>query len=144
DRAKDPSPAVRRAVLLVQRRWADARLVQFLDDSDLDLVTEAARAINDVPVEPGTEALARVLERFARGAPGEAVPLLRRAIHANYRLGTAVHARAVGRVAANPAFAKVVRAEALAALSDWVSPPPRDRVTGFWRPLPKRDAAVVR
>ncbi|MDE0865334.1 MAG: sulfatase-like hydrolase/transferase, partial [Rubripirellula sp.] len=48
--AGDKSVAVRMAVLLVQRRWSDPRIAQFLDDAQLEIVTEAARAINDLPL----------------------------------------------------------------------------------------------
>ena len=39
-------------MLLAQRRWEDARVAQFLNDAELRIVTEAARAIHDVDVLP--------------------------------------------------------------------------------------------
>ena len=52
-------------------------------------------------------------------------------------------AQAVLDAAANPRLSLAARTEAVAALRDWAEPPPRDRVTGFWRPLPKRDPQTV-
>jgi quinoprotein glucose dehydrogenase len=143
-RARDSSVSVRLAVLLAQRRLKDTRLTQFLKDADLFLATEAARAIHDLPIESGIRALAGVLNRFEAGAvPIEAEPLLRRAVNAHFRLGGLDNARAVVRVAANSHFPPAIRAEALSALGEWSAPGPRDRVTGFWRPLPKRDPKIV-
>jgi quinoprotein glucose dehydrogenase len=142
-RAKDPAAAVRLTVLLCQRRWQDPRVVQFLDDPEPELVAEAARAVHDVPVGD-LSAVGNLLDRFAAAPPPDSDPVLRRAISAHYRAGGLDDARAIARAVANPNFSPTVRAEALAALRDWTEPPPRDRVTGFWRPLPKRDPAIVR
>ena len=47
-------------------------------------------------------------------------------------------------IALNPNAPVIVRSEAMSALKEWAEPGPRDRVTGFWRPLPKRDIAIPR
>lgn len=157
ERAKDKSAAVRMAVLLTYRRWQDLRITQFVLDSELDLVTEAARALHDLswvahspqpspPREEGEEAnemVAKLLDRYASSTAPDVEPLLRRAISAHYRLGKEENVRAVARAAANPNCLTKIRAEAIAALRDWADPPPRDRVTGFWHPLPKRDVKMV-
>ena len=57
----DESPAIRLAVLLVLRRAGDPRLADFLADPHERLVTEAARAINDLPIDAATAALATLL-----------------------------------------------------------------------------------
>lgn len=57
----DESPAVRLAALLVLRRAGDPRLADFLADKDERLVTEATRAINDLPIDEDTAALAALL-----------------------------------------------------------------------------------
>lgn len=161
--ASDRSAAVRRGVLLVQRRTADPRIEQFLNDEDWTVATEAARAINDVPIEVSQPALARKLAQLTTStiavkpiasefastpeAPPRVIdlePLLRRAIHANWRLGSAEHVQRVAAVAMNPQHSPRMREEAFAALASWTEPTPRDRVTGFWRPLPKRDPAIAR
>ncbi len=160
--SRDRSPAVRRAVLLVQRRMADPRCEQFLDDEDWTIVTEAARAINDVPIEVSQPALARKLEQLTTTtvlksmstelSPGQAPvervinleSLLRRSINANFRLGGAESVQRVAAIVMNAKHSTRVREEAFAALTAWTEPTARDRVTGFWRPLPKRDPAVAR
>ncbi len=161
--ATDRSVAVRRGVLLVKRRAADPRIEQFLNDEDWTIATEAARAINDVPIEVSQPALARKLTQLTAStvsvkpvvteftsnpdAPPRVIdlePLLRRAIHANYRLGGAENVQQVVAVAMNPQHSPRMREEAFAALAAWTEPTPRDRVTGFWRPLPKRDPKVAR
>lgn len=58
----DESPAVRLAALLVLRRARDPRIADFLADKDESLVTEAARAINDLPIDAATPALASLLK----------------------------------------------------------------------------------
>lgn len=143
-RANDPDVAVRLGVLLVLRRWNDAEVARFLNDTDIALVTEAARAINDLHLDDLTPALAALLPRIAN-TPGS-VPdaLVRRVINANFRLGETSHAAGVVTLAVSPHLSAAVRAESLAALEAWDNPPPRDRVTGFWRPLAKRDASPVK
>jgi putative heme-binding domain-containing protein len=138
------SSAVRMASLLALRRLNDQRLVRFLGDGVFEIATEAARAINDLPIEADFPELSRLLDRYATNSSLEAEPLLRRAINANLRLGLAANAERVIRFAANERANPTMRAEALAALADWAQPSPRDRVTGYWRPLPPRDPKVIR
>ena len=79
------SRAVRIAAIVALRRMRHPDVARFLADADEQVVTEAARAINDDgAIEAALPALARVLEE--RRFTGE--PLLRRAINANLRLGT--------------------------------------------------------
>jgi len=141
--AKDQDPKVRMVVLLCLRRLADPGIVSFLNDPDRAIVIEAARAINDVPIESGNEPLARLLERDDLAHAEGIEPLVRRAIHANFRLGGEDQVRALIALVADSRRSPSMREEALAALSDWEKPNPRDRVTGFWRPLGSRDASVV-
>ena len=143
--ASDPRASVRMAVVLVARRLADARVAKLLGDTDLEVATEAARAINDVPIDAATPALAKQIERTSGlEAKGSVEPLLRRVINANFRLGGPEQARAIAALATDRSLPLVLREEAIAALDDWTSPANRDRVTGFWRPLPRRDRADVR
>jgi quinoprotein glucose dehydrogenase len=137
---KDPSAAVRTAAVLALRKLSDRRVSLFLADADVLVRTEAARAINDLPLESEQPKLAAAL---TDAATAKSDPLARRALHAAYRLGGADHAKAVFGVLTNPAYSAPVRGEALACLKTWAEPTPRDRVTGFWRPLDKRDAKAV-
>ncbi|MFO0800156.1 MAG: PVC-type heme-binding CxxCH protein [Gemmataceae bacterium] len=141
-RSADPNASVRLAVVLVQRRLGDNRVSKFLTDADPLVRAEAARAVHDLPIESEFAALAAVLPNLTAATDDESIA--RRAISANYRLGGAEHVSRVAAAAASPSLSPTVRQEAVLALRDWSNPPPRDRVTGFWNPLPKRDAAVVR
>ena len=84
--------SVRRIVAL--RRLRSPEVARFIGDNDTFIVEEAARAINDDgSIEAALPALARVLEvkRFT------SEPLLRRAISANLKIGSA---EALARLAA--------------------------------------------
>jgi len=129
--AKDPSLAVRLAVLLALRRQSNADVAGFLSDAEPAIVDEAARAINDVPINDALPALATLV-----GRSGLSESTLYRVVNANFRLGLA---DGVAAIAADPALPENVRVEAVAALTDWGAPSGRDRVMGLWRPIPKRD-----
>jgi quinoprotein glucose dehydrogenase len=143
-KSADESAAVRLGVVLVQRKLGDKRVSRFLADADLFVRTEAARAVHDLPMTDLYPELAKVLAAVGGSVVPDIDPLVRRGIDANFVLGRADHAKAVLGVVLNPNFPEAVRAEALFALRDWAEPPQRDRVTGFWRVMEKRDAAVVR
>ena len=139
--ARDESSAVRLAVLLALRRLERTEVAMFLEDRDPRLVLEAARAINDASIESGVPQLANLLKKFAGGSD----PLVRRALNAQFRLGTTDAAAALAQFANNPDAQEGRRLEALQLVGDWAQPSGRDRVTGLWRPLPARngDAALV-
>ena len=143
--AKDNSWAVRRAALLCLRRMKRPEIQQFLispnpnDAPEPHLFVEAARAINDVPIEEGTSALAAWLEQD--NCPTGAIT---RSINANFRGGTVQEAVVVASFAKLASAPEEMRVFALEALSDWGKPGPLDRVTGAWRPLPARDAQPAR
>ncbi len=61
--ADDPSPAVRMGVLLALRRTEDPDVARYLNDADPLLVVEAARAINDVPIDAAMPELAALVRR---------------------------------------------------------------------------------
>jgi putative membrane-bound dehydrogenase-like protein len=123
------SRAVRIAAIVALRRMRHPDLARFLTDADEQVVTEAARAINDDGgIEPALPALARVLDekRF------RSEPLLRRAINANLRLGTNAAGARVAAFAADGNRPAAMRAEATAALATWQSPSLFDRVDGMY------------
>jgi quinoprotein glucose dehydrogenase len=132
--AKGAPPAVRMAVVLALRRLGRWEIRDFL--SDRDVRHEAARAINDVPIPDGMRVLAMRLQ-----TPRCPVPLLSRAINANFRLGDA---GMLGRYVSGSGEIPEMRAEALRALADWARPSGRDRVLGVWRPLEPRDPEPAR
>jgi quinoprotein glucose dehydrogenase len=107
----------------------NAAVKRFLADTDPRLMTEAARAINDVPIRAGMPDLAALLTLDR--CPTNAVT---RAINAAFRLGGAEHAKTVAAYAARTNVPAALRVEALEALRDWGRPSPLDRVMGLWRP----------
>jgi quinoprotein glucose dehydrogenase len=136
--AKDESPSVRLAALMVMRRNKDAGIARFLDDAQPLLVEEAARAINDELIEGGVPPLAAVIAK-----PNLTRPVWLRSINANLRMGGQEQASAVAKFAADEKNGEDARAEALWALANWAKPPKRDRVMGLIRPLPDRDSQMV-
>jgi quinoprotein glucose dehydrogenase len=125
--------AVERVSLLALRRLKRVEVSRFLSHSDLEMVREAALAINDVPIDSATTELALLIDR-----QGLDEPVLRRAINANYRLGTYESAVALARFASDSNQSESLRSEAIEALGDWEGPLGRDRITGVWRPLLSR------
>lgn len=132
--AKDDSPSVRVAALLGMRKLENPEVAQFLKERDNSLVLEAARAINDVPINAAMPQLAE-LTKNAKASD----PVLRRAMNANFRLGKASNAQAISTLVAQNNVSEAVRVEGLEFLGDWAKPGGRDRITGLWRPLPNRD-----
>jgi len=130
--AKDPSDAVRMGVLLAMRRLERNEVAAFLKDKNPALVTEAARAINDMPIAGAMPDLAALLESGV--APNASPALARRVLNANLRFGTADTAKALATAATRDNLPEAVRAEALVSLGVWPANGGRDRVTGLWRP----------
>lgn len=138
--ATDPSAAVRTAALLALRRLHRPEIAAFLKDKDSAVVLEAARAINDEPINGALADLADLIEK-----PLGSEALARRVLNANFHLGTAASAKALAGFAAQNIGSEAMRCEALEELADWMHPSGRDRVIGLWRPAPstrpREDAA---
>jgi putative membrane-bound dehydrogenase-like protein len=136
-----PSPERRMRAVLALRQTASPLLAAFLDDPSPAVRDEAARAIHDGDSVPDAlPALAEALDH-SPGNPSEA--FLRRAVNANFRIGTPEAALRVLGLALRPEVPVSFRAEALDALLAWVSPPPLDRVDGWRRDLPSRDPGAL-
>lgn len=137
--AKDSSPGVRMATLLAMRRLKFDDVELFLADTDTRLVQEAARAINDAPVNGALLALARHQPKDWNDAV-----VVGRVVNANLRAGTSAHAQRLAAWGADATKPEPLRQDALLALADWGNPSGRDRVTGVWRPLiqSSRDSVV--
>jgi len=143
--ARDDSPAVRMGVLLAMRRLHRAELALFLKDPDPKIVLEAARAVNDEPINGALPELAALIGKLNPDASGgnqpeksstqESEPLLRRVLNANFHFGTAETARSLAAFASRSTAPENMRIEALAELADWEHPSGRDRVIGLWRPV---------
>lgn len=141
DSLKQPTP-VRLGIALALRRANREEIVQLLDDSDADIVSEVARAI----IEQGTDrALSRLASRLQVTAADKAgitdPAVVRRSLEANYRLGNRRQARAVARVAADADRSEAIRLVAVNMLKSWNTPQQTDTVDGRWRSLPQRSVA---
>jgi quinoprotein glucose dehydrogenase len=134
----DESRSVRLAALLAMRRLGRPEIAQFLHDPDPQLVLEAARAINDLPIVDAQPQLAALIENTS-------LPdyVMIRVVNANFRVGSPQAARALAKFAASDAPRRW-RVQALADLAGWQTPGRRDKVTNLTRPLPDRDATVAR
>jgi len=135
----DEFPAVRLASLLALRRLQDPGVELLLNDPDPLIAAEAARAINDEPLDASMPALVDRLASYHDGAvdsdsPSE-IAILRRALNAAMRSGQPEDAMSVARVALEPGNPASMRREALLVLGEWMSPSVRDRVNGAYRPV---------
>ena len=89
---------------------------------------DAARAIND---DGGIAAAVPQLAERLGTAPVTNEPLVRRALNANLRLGTAAAVARIESFARDAAHPSDLRVEAASALGVWGAPSPMDRVDGF-------------
>jgi len=128
--ANDRSTAIRMGALLALRRLQRGEIAVFLNDADPAIVLEAARAINDAPINGAMQDLAALIEK-----PTASEPLLRRVLNANFHFGTRESAKALAAFAARGESEENMRIEALEQLGDWPNPSGRDRVVGLWRPV---------
>jgi len=144
--ADDTSRSVRLGALLILRRLEDARIADFLSDTDPYLVVEAARAIYDLPLDNAMDelgALAITLPLDMGDDEGNTFALHRRVIGANLRLGSEAGANRLAAHASNPANPERMRRIALDALANYTAPQPRDLANSYWRPLPERPTPIV-
>lgn len=138
--ATSPSRALRIAGVVTLRRMSHAGIVNFLNDTDEFVVTEAARAINDdLSIKDALPALAGLLNTttFTNEA------LLRRAINANLRVGSDSALQNVVNYSLKTGAPDKMRAEAIEVLSVWAKPSVLDRVDGRLRGAIERDPALV-
>lgn len=152
------SPALQLAGVLALRMQKAPELKNFLTKSRMDplVLAEAARAVNDVPVEEATQDLAALLanaELISEAAPilkpsgnnedaafrNKVEPILIRSINAAYRLGGPANAKALAQLASSDKVRASLQIAALNALHDWpirdTKAPRRDRVVGIFRPV---------
>jgi quinoprotein glucose dehydrogenase len=134
------SVAIRTVALLALRRQHSSEVARFLSDKNPQLVVEAARAIHDGPIPAAWPQLAALAEK-----KGLAEPVRRRAVNANYLLGTADAAKRLIKIAGDIKAEAPLRLDVLQALSVWNEPFRRDRVNGLWRgdlPAPRDTKAA--
>ena len=139
--AKSTNRSLRIAAVLVLRRLKNPAVAQFLQDSDEYIVTEAARAIHDD--ESIVEALPALAQTLAVNKwTNEA--LIRRAINACLRVGTAKEIDILVAYIQRQDIPDALRAEGIATLGTWGNPSVLDRVDGRYRgQLDRKSADVV-
>ena len=133
-----PSQSVRMAAVVALRKLERPEVVRFLHDDDELVVIEAARTINDVPLERGRSSLAGLIENL----DSQNDWLVRRVLNANFKLGDEENVTRLVNYAADADGPDEMRLEALRMLADWEGPSPRDRVTGAWLPISATGRAV--
>jgi cytochrome c553 len=133
--------AVRLGAVLALREASSDSLVAFLDDADVQVAIEAARAAYDRGAARAGRALASMLPTARADLRRE--PWLRRALHAALRSGRAEDAVLVARFVADLATTDEWREEGLRVLMQWDEPDPREGVWGRWAPCPPRPPGLA-
>lgn len=136
DLVSHSSPHVRMAAVVALRKMENPHVAKFLNDPDLLIVVEAARAINDVPLESARPSLAALLHPQLKGEA-----LVRRVLNAHYRIGHRENLQAMVEYAASPDAPDFGRIEAVKMLRQWHTIIPRDRVCGGWFPIGSQSLA---
>ncbi len=129
--SKDPSPAVRRAVVLALRRFNDGRIGELLKDEDLSIAVEAVQAINDAYIEGAREDLAAATNLLGKST--WMIDL--RILNSMIRSGGDANIRRLLAVAADTSLSENARTEALFLIKRFEKNPPTDPTTGMYRPI---------
>lgn len=141
--AIDSNKSVRLATLLTYRRLKSDKIKRFLDDRDLFIKVEAARAVNDVPIPAATSRLAESLNQ-----PYLPDAYIHRALAACNRLGGVEDLRRVLRFAARRDVDETFRIEAIQLLTHWTNPDVFNIVDGTSQDLANRsnhtDYSIIR
>ncbi len=132
-------PAIRLGVVLALRKLQCPKLDEWLGDSDLAVVAEAARAIYDQALPTPMPGLAKLSDN-----PGLQDAVAYRALAANYRLGEAANANRVAAVAARSSENEGVRMAALRMLEEWAKPKRLDPITGLTMNLGERSPGFAK
>ncbi|WP_417733027.1 PVC-type heme-binding CxxCH protein [Rosistilla oblonga] len=131
--ADNQSEMTRLVCVLALRRQGSPMVSEFLADPSAWVSAAAARAIHDdLSIENAMSDLAAALD----GSANRGDPFVRRAINANFRLGTAAAAARLLDYASDKTNPIDLRVDACNALSHWLAPPVLDRVEGIRRDLP--------
>ena len=140
--AKHKSQLAQKIAVVALRRRGSAEVGEFLSSPLEHVAAEAARAIHDDWTIP--KAMPALAASLATTSWINNESLIRRAINANFHLGTSEAAQYVATFAARTDVPEPLRLEALDALAKWSEPAKLDRVVGRYRPLEKRKPAIAR
>lgn len=144
--AKHEHRSVRLGAVLALRRLRAAEIEPFLDDSDFQVASEAARAVYDERIESAFASLARQVEHDPPRFPFDrdnSEAILRRSLAVNLRLGDAECVDRVLKFAGNVGYPEEKREFALELLEQWTAPTPKEPVSADWWPSPVRDEKIV-
>ena len=130
----DTRQPVRLGAVVALARMYSSRLGVFLRDTDVQVVTEAARGLYG----NGDEESVRMLSELA-GKPNISNIVRRYAVAASFRRGGLPEAKMVLATAADAEASAEVRVEAMDALMAWENPSNIDRLSGQYRPVQKRE-----
>ena len=136
-----PNYMKRLVAVLALRHLRDPGVRTFLEDGDLDVATEAARAIHD---DFSIPAALPDLAKSLSGTRHISEAFLRRAVNANLRLGGVEDALRLVRFALASDIGLGSRVDALEALELWFETDVLDRVDGRRRELASRDRDSLR
>ena len=127
-----PNKSVRLAAVVALRKQLAPEVAEFVNDYDVAVATEAARAINDEPAlhQGALPALANSLKGVAKSFAFE-----HRALNAAFRLGRTRDVAAIVAYAADATRDESLRLEALDMLATWSNPGLNDRVMNRYLPL---------
>lgn len=139
--ASEQSELIQKIAVVALRRRADPKVRHFLYSPFKNVVAESARAIHDDWSIPNAiPALARSLAT-TKWIKDEG--FIKRAINANFHLGTPEAATRVADYTIRAGVPEELRLNALDALRQWSKPGKLDRVVGRYRPLSDRDPAIA-
>jgi quinoprotein glucose dehydrogenase len=133
----DSNASVRLAILLAYRRLKSENIARFLNDPDMYIAVEAARAIVDVPIRPATPRLAEMLNQSS--LPDA---LIRRSMEACNIIGSDEDMRRIAQFAARNDVSDLHRAEAVRLLKDWFKPSSFSISTGLRQTLEPRSTPM--
>lgn len=138
--ATDESELVQKIAVVALRRRADPAVAAFLNSKFEHVTAEAARAIHDDWIIP--DAMPALAKALTTSPFFKNESFVRRAINANFHLGSPVHAKRVATFAAPSDVPETLRLDALNALAKWSQPELLDRVVGRYRPLEPRSPEI--
>ena len=141
DLSSHSSKSVRLAAVVALRRMKSAKITAFLNDQEEDVVTEAARGINDdLGIEGAFPALADLLVT----TPFQNEALIRRSINANLRVGESKNVDNLAGYVQQENAPAAMKGEALRALSTWSKSSVYDRVDGRFLGAVERDDTYLK
>lgn len=129
----DSAVSVRLTAVVALRRKQSQEVISFLNDADPAVAAEAARAIDDMAIEPARKALAAALDKSDANRP-----VAYRALNSHFLAGQPENARALASYASRTTAPAPLRALAMNMLAEWPKPSRRDFISGATQSLPPR------